>query len=110
MVLVVAAEPMPLRTDTDGVIRVGQTRIPLDTVVATFDLGASPEEIVQQFPVLNLADVYAVIGYYLHHQQEVDAYLAERQRLAATIRETVEARNGTVSMRARLLARRAQQS
>ncbi len=67
MVLVVSADPIPLRTDSDGVVRVGSTRVPLDTVVTVFDLGASPEEIVQQFPALGLADVYAVIGYYLHH-------------------------------------------
>ena len=65
MVLVVSADPVPLRTNGDGVVRVGSTRIPLDTVVTVFDLGASPEEIVQQFSALDLADVYAVIGYYL---------------------------------------------
>jgi uncharacterized protein (DUF433 family) len=106
MVLVVSAEPMPLRTDEDGVVRVGKTRVPLDTMVAVFEGGASPEEIVQQFPALDLADVYAVIGYYLHHREEVAAYLRERAERAQAVRQATEARYDTVGIRARLLARR----
>ena len=36
MTLVVAAEPVPLKTDIDGVVRVGKTRVTLDTVIKTF--------------------------------------------------------------------------
>ena len=107
MVLVVNADPVPLRTDGDGVVRVGSTRVPLDTVVIVFDLGASPEEIVQQFPALDLADVYAVIGYYLHHQDEIAEYLRERQQQAQLVREATEARYDATGIRDRLLARRA---
>ena len=108
MVLVVSADPVPLRTNGDGVVRVGSTRIPLDTVVTVFDLGASPEEIVQQFSALDLADVYAVIGYYLHHKDEVADYLRARQQQAQAVREATEARYDTAGIRDRLLARRAQ--
>jgi uncharacterized protein (DUF433 family) len=75
MSLVVAAEPVPLRLDTGGTFRVGQTRVTLDTVVATFESGATAEEIALRCPTLELADVYAVIGYYLRHKEEVEAYL-----------------------------------
>jgi len=36
MALVIAAEPVPLETDAEGVARVGRTRVTLDTVVDAF--------------------------------------------------------------------------
>ncbi len=62
MSLVIVDEPIPLETDADGVVRVGGTRVTLDTVVAAFNEGATAEEIVSQYPTLHLADVYAVIS------------------------------------------------
>jgi uncharacterized protein (DUF433 family) len=106
MSLVVAAEPVPLRLDTGGTFRVGQTRVTLDTVVATFEAGASAEEIALRYPVLELADVYAVISYYLRHRKEVQGYLQERQQAAHEIRQKIEARDNPAGIRARLLARR----
>jgi uncharacterized protein (DUF433 family) len=55
-------EVMPLEVDQDGTVRVGKTRVTLDTVIAAFTEGATAEEIVQQYPSLQLADVYHVIG------------------------------------------------
>ena len=76
MTLSTPAELMPLQVDSDGVMRVGGTRVTLDTVIAIFEQGATAEEIVQRFPTLDLADVYFAIGYYLRHRQEVDDYLS----------------------------------
>ena len=53
MSLVIEAPAVPLRTDDHGVIRVGKTRVPLDTVVFAFNQGASPEEIVMSYPTSN---------------------------------------------------------
>lgn len=78
--LTIASEAVPLRTDAHGVIRVGETRIPIDTVVHYFLKEYSPEEIVDCFPTLSLGDVYSTIGYYLRHRGEVDRYLQERER------------------------------
>jgi uncharacterized protein (DUF433 family) len=96
-----------LEADQDGVMRVGNTRVTLDTVVAAFREGATAEEITQQYPSLRLADVYAVIGYYLHHQPEVDEYLREQQQQAAEVRASNEASFDPAGIRDRLLARRA---
>lgn len=101
-------EPVPLALVPDGVVRVGKTRVTLDTVVGTFNEGATPEEIVIQYDTLRLADVYVVIGYYLRHRGEVEAYLEEREREAEEVRRTVEARSSIPDIRERLLARRAQ--
>jgi len=99
------AEPIPLSLDPDGVIRVAKTRVTLDTVVQAFLDGATAEEIVNQYPVLDLADVYAVIGYFLRHQSDVEAYLQQRQEQADAIRMENETRFPPQGIRNRLLAR-----
>jgi uncharacterized protein (DUF433 family) len=104
--LVITTEPIPLETDADGVVRVGGTRVTLDTIVAAFKDGATVEEIVYQYPSLNLADVYSVIGYYLQQRAEVEAYLRRRQQQADEIRRENEARFDPRGIRDRLLARR----
>jgi len=110
MLLKIKLECVPLRVDADGVARVGATRIPLDSVLASFFEGATPEEIVQQYPSLQLGDVYAVIGFYLRHREEVDAYLVHRHKQAVEIREENQARFPPRSIRDRLLARRSRTS
>jgi len=102
----VAMQPVPLAHDADGVIRVGGTPVTLDTVVAAYRDGLTVEEIVHQYPSLALADAYLVIGYFLNHQQEVDAYLGERLERAAEVRRENEARFDPAGIRDRLLARR----
>lgn len=97
---------IPIATDTHGVVRVGGTRVTLDSVVCAFHAGATPEEITQQFPTLILADVYQVIAYYLNHSAEVDSYLATRKKKADVLRKEIETRLSAQGMRARLLARR----
>jgi uncharacterized protein (DUF433 family) len=85
-------ERVPFRTAADGVVRVAGTRVTLDTMVAAFDVGATAEEIEQQYSSISLADVYSVTGYHLRHKTEVSAYLHRRQEQAATVPEEVERR------------------
>ena len=98
-------ELIPLHVDADGVIRVSGTRVTLDTLVAAFAEGATAEEIVQQYPALNLADVYSVIGYYLRHPGGVQSYLQQRQQHAETARRQNETRFDPAGVRERLLSR-----
>ncbi len=109
MSLAIVTESNPLEMNADGVVRVSQTRVTLDTVIHTFLEGATAEEIVIQYPALQLADVYFTIAYYLKHKTEVDAYLLDRQHRAAAIRQEVESRFNPVGIRDRLLARQKQQ-
>jgi uncharacterized protein (DUF433 family) len=106
MPLSIVAEPVPLTTDVDGVVRVRGTRVTLDTVVEAFQEGATAEEIVQQYASLVLADVYATISYYLRHQAEVETYLRGRRAEADALREQMERQTGQAGLRQRLLARR----
>ncbi len=47
MTTLTTIETLPLTTDPAGVIRVDQTRVTLDTIVAAFIEGATAEEVVQ---------------------------------------------------------------
>src|SRR5689334_21042832 len=82
----IETDPVPLYIDQDGEVRVGDTRVTLDTVVETFEHGATAEEIVLKYPSMHLADVYAVISYYLRHQEDVAAYLQTRHLLEEQVR------------------------
>jgi len=106
MNLPATVETIPLRTDADGVIRVGGTRVTLDTVVAAFEQGATAEEITEAYDVLKLADVYSVLGYYLRNRTELDDYLRRRDEERARIQAFWEAKFNPVGLRERLLARR----
>ncbi|HEX4954254.1 MAG TPA: DUF433 domain-containing protein [Thermoanaerobaculia bacterium] len=100
-----AQDPLPLALDRDGVIRVGGTRVPLDTVVAAFESGSTPEQIAEDFSSLAVADVYATISYFLRHRDEVTAYLERRQREAAAVRLEIEAHRPSQRLRERLESR-----
>lgn len=102
----IGSQAPPLQLDADDVVRVGGTRVTLDSIVSAFRDGASAEEIVQQFPSLALADVYAVIAYYLSHKSDVERYLDSRRERAMRIRADNEAKLETKTIRERLVARR----
>jgi uncharacterized protein (DUF433 family) len=107
MKLKIRTDPIPLREDRGGAIRVGPTRVTLEVVLARYRQGDTPEQIVEAFDTLKLADVYSVIGYYLRHQDEIDAYLAWVEEEAEALREKIEAQPGYQEWRERLLARQA---
>jgi uncharacterized protein (DUF433 family) len=100
---------VPLHLDAQGTIRVGRSRVTLDTVIAAYHQGTSPEKIVRQYPAVTLAEVYGAIAYYLQHQTEMDAYLQARLAAAAPLREELEGRSNPVGLREQLAARRADQ-
>jgi uncharacterized protein (DUF433 family) len=110
MPLELKARPVPLKTTPEGAIWVGGTRVTLDTVVGCYWDGITAEGIVEQYPTLRLADVYAVIGYYLDHTSEVDEYLRAREAHGEQIRRENESRFPPDGARARLLARKALRS
>lgn len=82
---------VPLRTDEHGVIRVGNTRVLLELVIHAYYMGETPEGIVDSYPSLTTAEVYAVIGYYLANQAEIDAYVRRRDQQADQTLRQIEA-------------------
>ena len=105
MALIVDVQTIPLKADSDGVMRVGDTRVTLDTVVHAFEQGHTAEEIVSHYSVLRLADVYAVIAYYLNNQADVQAYLRQQQEETQKIWAQIETKIDYQAFRERLLAR-----
>jgi uncharacterized protein (DUF433 family) len=89
-----------------GVLRITGTRVSLDSVIYAFEEGATAEEIVQQYPTLNLADVYSVIAYYLQNRAEIEEYLEKRRVENEELQKEIEARFNSHGIRKRLLARK----
>jgi len=104
---IVQSEAPPLRVEPDGALRVGNSRVLLELVIRAFQDGATPESIVQRYSTLSLADVYAVIAYYLHHRDSIEEYLAQREEQSEDVKQRWEKQQGDLSeIRARLLAQR----
>lgn len=111
MTIPLHADPVPLRVDDTGTIRVGSSRVTLDVLLADYRSGLSPEEIVRQMDTLDLADVYAAIAYYHRHRGEIDQYLRRREAAADALRRDIEARQpDREELKARLSARMAERN
>lgn len=111
MNLVLERETPPLYKDKTGAIRVGSSRVLLETVIRAFQDGASPESIIHRYSTLSLSDVYNTIGYYLRHQDAVEEYLSQRKQLAEAIRQRLSSIQPDLSLiRSRLLTQQNLQS
>ncbi|HEX8178783.1 MAG TPA: DUF433 domain-containing protein [Pyrinomonadaceae bacterium] len=103
-------QTLPLRLTEDGTIRIAESRVSLDSVVQHYKLGASAEQIVQKFPALDLADVYAAITYYLKHEALIEEYLRQQEAKGDAVQQTIESapeyQKQSAELRARLLARK----
>lgn len=106
MSLSLGSEKIPLQRDDRGVIRVGSTRVSLESVAYAFEEGDSPEAIQEAFPSLSLSDIYLVLGYCLKHPEDLAEYLAEQRQFNAKARQEDESRFQTEGLRARLLQRK----
>ena len=95
-----------VRIDEHGVMRVGNTRVMLDSVVASFEQGYSPETIQQQYPVLTLEEVYGATAWYLANADEVAQYLKRQQAIWNRWRAQEEAQPSPVLQRLRMLQAR----
>jgi hypothetical protein len=106
---VIEPESPPLRIDQLDAIRVGDSQALLELVVRAFEDAETAEGIAQRYPSAGLPAVYAAITYFLNHVDQVQEYLADRERQAGEIRSRIETRQGDqAGIRARLLCRRSQ--
>ena len=67
-------EPTP-----EGVWKVCDSRVSLDSVLAAYLSGLSPEGIQEAFPSLSLEAIHGCLAFYLRNRAELDAYL-QRER------------------------------
>ncbi|MGA0197928.1 MAG: DUF433 domain-containing protein [Prochlorotrichaceae cyanobacterium] len=98
----------PLRWDEAGGIRIGLSRVTLDSLLAAYHNGSTPEEIAIQFSVLSLEDIYSTIAYYLNHREEIDNYLEQRSQQAQKRRQQLTQKHDLADLRQRLIARQSQ--
>lgn len=98
-------DPIPIRVDQYGRLRIGNTRVLLDLVIYSFRLGNTPETITDQYPSLSLDSVYLALGYYLRNRAEIDDYLQRQEAEAEDFRRTYEAENPPKLTKEILLAR-----
>jgi uncharacterized protein (DUF433 family) len=77
----------PCGSNEHGVIRIGDSRLSLEVVLDYHHQGMSAEAIADGYQdIITLADVHAVLAYYLRHRDEVDSYLQDRERKAECAR------------------------
>ncbi|MBV8842876.1 MAG: DUF433 domain-containing protein [Bryobacterales bacterium] len=70
----------PYIDQENGVLRIAGTRVGLDSVVAHFQEGRTPEQIIESFPAVRLAQAYGAIAYYLDNQKLIDDFIEEVDR------------------------------
>jgi uncharacterized protein (DUF433 family) len=64
MTMTLHTDPMPLRVDDTGTIRVGKSRVTLDVFLHYARMGMKPEEIARGLDTRTLADVRGALAYY----------------------------------------------
>jgi uncharacterized protein (DUF433 family) len=101
-------QTVPLIVGEDGTIRITGSRVTLDSLVDEFKLGATAEQIQEDFPSLTLREVYGAISYYLEHEETVEEYLRNQEQDSQETRQFVESRQDSASLRERIRARRVQ--
>lgn len=75
-----------------GKPRISGTRIRVQDIVAWTELGRSPDEIIDGYPHITLADVHAALAYYHDHRDEIDRQIQEDEEFIAKFRAEYLAR------------------
>lgn len=88
--------------DDHGVLRVGNSHVMLDSVVAAFLEGHSAEAIQSLYPTLDLTYVYGAIAHYLGHREQIDAYMNQQDATWHKWREQAERDPAPVVRRLRM--------
>lgn len=96
---------VPLREDPAGVFRVGKSRVLLELVIHAYQQGEAPEGIVRRYGALSLADVYAVVSYYLANPGPIDEYMRKCDEAAGELRREIDASQPPGPTKEQLLAR-----
>src|SRR5512139_751801 len=58
------------------------TRVRVKNIAALQKEGMAPEQMLTQYPFLNLAQIHAALAYYYDNREEIEAAMAEDERAA----------------------------
>lgn len=95
-------------TDNDGTIRIKGSRVSLDSIVHQFKLGATAEQIQEDFPSLSLREVYGAIYFYLDNEEEIEKYLERQEEKEDATKQFIDTHFDSSVLRERIRARRQQ--
>ena len=96
---------VPLSLDSGGVVRVGQTRVTLESFIYVWQQGNSAEEILEQFSALQLGDIHAVLAWALRNPKIVKTYMQDCAEQTAKTTAQLEADSNIQATRALLQSR-----
>ncbi len=77
----------------DGAWYVGQSGVQVYSIIAMWQQGFEPEEILRSFPVLSLQAVYGTILYYLEQREAMHTFFREQDALFAQRQAEAEAKD-----------------
>ena len=77
--------PKVVRQIEGGTLRVGNSRVSLDSLVYLFREGVSAEGMVDSYPTLTLEQVHGALAFYLANQPMIDQYLFEGKRATESL-------------------------
>jgi uncharacterized protein (DUF433 family) len=64
----------------DGEPIIRGTRTPVCTIVASWRLGIPPDELTERHSDLTIEQVYAALGYYHRHRNEINEHIRRHRR------------------------------
>jgi uncharacterized protein (DUF433 family) len=72
-----------------GKPRIAGHRIRVQDIYVCHELkGLSPDEILQAYPSISMADVHAALTYYWDHREEIERQMKEDEEFVASLRTT----------------------
>ena len=72
--------PVPIHwTDDEPVAPSEGSPVSMEILIGRYREGWLPEMICEEYPWLDLADIYLAIAFYLRNKETIDAYLIETQ-------------------------------
>lgn len=95
------AQKLYVQMDEHQVLRVANSGVMLDSIVASFQQGYSAEAIQQQYPALTLEEVYGAIAWVLANTEEVAQYMERQAAVWEQERAKAAARPSAVLQRLR---------
>jgi uncharacterized protein (DUF433 family) len=95
----------PLVFLNDGTIRVANSRVSLDSIVAEFKKGSTAEQIQEDFSSLSLREIYSALAFYLEQTEFVEDYLKKQRSETVESISFIESQLPNGELRANIRAR-----